>query len=284
MARELKKKSKIFIGLDQTGAVSANGSPRPLPAVAFVMKSPTALHLEVNNLKSFNKKCLREWILNLGGSWESAIVVIDSVLGLPRDIARSNRQGAHRWIWSLFARAAQAPSYGKSSGEQFFQSIYSCSDLSVPARRAEERAGANSVFKNKPAQRNIQTGTFRVWKDLGGNELQWCDIFPFSGLRGSQLRPLVFEGYPSWVWKKYWNESKRDSARCVHLLERYCTHLQISSAQKKILNASADLADAAALAWLGWHLAQTRKLKNLPKRQLQRVLEGEGWILGLDEK
>ena len=53
-----------------------------------------------------------------------------------------------------------------------------------------------SVFKNKPFQKNVQTGTFRIWKDLGSDkEYENFSFWPYE--TESLNKYTVCEAYPS---------------------------------------------------------------------------------------
>jgi hypothetical protein len=134
-------------------------------------------------------------------------------------------------------QAAAHEGVGLKAGEDFFSKYFpeikefSSQDL---IRAAEVELGCLSVFKNKPFQKNVQTGTYRIWSDLGKNgNYKDFNIWPYQNEQG---RAYLCEGYPSHALKMLNNSLK-----------------------KCIKDFSKDHQDAAALAYLGAHVFNKNK-------------------------
>src|SRR5690606_15146623 len=80
---------------------------------------------------------------------------------------------------------------------------------------------ANSVFQSRPYQKNIQTGTYRIWKDLtSGGPTRWANIWPFETERSELLdAPWIFEGFPSLLWREVLGLPTRDLSRLRSAVE-----------------------------------------------------------------
>ena len=187
-------------------------------------------------------------------------------------------------IWKLFQKAAEAPDYGREMGEIFFKAFLK-EKMDAPSRVCEKIANANSIFTTRPFQKNIQTGSFRSWRDLG-KEKKFLNLWPFE-TRSSfdSSKPWIFEGYPSWVWKNLLKTSKRYPKNLKKITSTK-SKIQIKPAkpdQWSLIEKNPDSADAFVLGFLLIHMLREKKLELFPKLP-DLVLQYEGWILGVDTR
>lgn len=242
----------FILGVDQTGAKGVSGKAKKLP---------TSLLYRVNNkwsllsplyLESFDWKSIKELLLskNLNPQQSKTLVVADCVLGLPERIVKN--QDPLTLILKSMRSASSHEGVGLKAGEFFFKKNFpeaqAMTGLEL-TRTLEKKLGCLSVFKNKPFQKNVQTGTYRIWSDLGENEsYNDFNIWPYQNAPG---RAYLCEGYPAYAKK-----SMKDK-------------------NKKFLDGlSSDHQDASALCFLG--LNCFGKVKN--KKSLK-----EGCVLVLEE-
>lgn len=259
-----------FVGVDQTGRATAGGrEAASLPAVSLVPEGD-AYVLHEHALSGLTPRAL-EGLSLPPGDWH---LVVDSVFW------PLGGRGAGR-LWELFAAAArfehQGRRFGRDVAEAFFAQLQPPGPL--PRRACEVAAGANSVFASRPYQRNIQTGTFRVWKDLGTHAEPWLNLWPFAEAAAPGL-PWLYEGYPSLAWKRLFSEvsptgppARRSDALRAWTRARFGNQVRATATTWRALAQDADLADAAVLALAGWEWA---------RQPGPRDREDEGWILGLD--
>ncbi len=123
----------------------------------------------------------REALLDLPGVRDACgegrlRVLVDAVLGLPAAItAQIQRSGASLAGWFEQARVHHERrlglgllARGRDPAEDFFAALLKRAGVSgVPTRECERLSGANSVFIPRPYQKNVQTGTYRIWVELG---------------------------------------------------------------------------------------------------------------------
>jgi hypothetical protein len=144
----------------------------------------------------------------------------------------------------------------------------------LPRRKCELLAGANSIFQLRPYQRNIQTGTFRIWKDLGLEGRAWLNLWPFERAPREDW-PWMFEAFPSLFWREIFGCRSRAPSRVRKTIQERIT---IRCADWKRIEQNADLADAAVLAAGACLLQNDGRLFGKILPQMRR----EGWILGLE--
>lgn len=235
----------IFLGIDQTGAVDRLGHPKPLPACLIEETKIKLFYID-----KFSGETIKKFSPDL--------VCIDCVLGLPTSTGIALREA--------LKLAAKTKNYGRAQAQSFF------SDLAhgkKHTRHVETALNANSVFTVHPFQKNIQTGTFRFWKEMGLEQ----DWFYFPALprekAGAQKIPIV-EGYPSYYWKLLLKQKNRQPLKILEILKVTYPKLKITEAHKKLLIKDSNLADALVLA------LAAQKFKN----DIHRKKSPEGWILG----
>lgn len=173
--------------------------------------------------------------------------------------------------------------FGRTSAEQFFDEILR-GGKTIPTRLCEELARANSVFRSRPFQKNIQTGTYRLWRDLATDpHFRDWRIWPYSK---TQSKFTLFEGYPSLMWRQVGGVNSRAPEKLGRILKHY--GVRTTPEQLRAIRANSDLADAAMLALGGWVLWQKNQLFEpfqgfFESDEFRRRACTEGWIAGLQE-
>lgn len=247
-------KSWLFVGIDQTGAIQKNGTPKPLPACFIRKHRPHFFYLP-----ALEKEILTQ--TTQLKAHEEILIGLDCVIGLPETVPGSPREAMHKTL--------DFPGYGRSVATEFFAQL---SPDAKPRRKIEIQLGANSIFQEKPFQKNIQTGTFRCWKELAQSADNFC--FPaIENISSLQLSPAlkVFEGYPSFSWKTLLKLKTRDVSQLPTALQQYFPKIIWEDQHQDAVEKDANLADAFVLA-----LAISQETE----RALTIPASKEGWILG----
>ena len=280
MASLSKHESRFFVGVDQKGSVIRSGprtgQPTPLP---FALVRPSrdrrfkyqlrvsdnskrALdfeHFKPQSLESRLNSIDPELKLSMGA------FLIDCVLGLPQDLLHKGclakfletakpQPSSAELMGFLFSLASAFPRdegpalYGRAAASAFFRSTFP-EVYPHPARRqCEIRLKANSLFLERPYQKNIQTGTFRFWREIGESlkdEPCWFHLWPHNTEKNSDL-PLIGEGYPSALWKLNIGKSRSEPEQLVSWLKS--ERFDFKAIDEDILMTKPDWADAAILA------------------------------------
>ena len=283
---------KTIIGVDQTGAAIRNGTQaKPLPLVVGFRKKNTWSFLtewkkQKITLSSMNPVEITQLFDEIGLPliWEDTVLVLDCVLGLPRLVTKPLSQVD---IWKFFSQASQFKSpngqFGRKSAEEFFKKIWSQKTNPIPKRTCEVWSKSNSVFQSRPYQKNIQTGTFRLWKELGHPKEPWAQIWPYdlaqskSPIKG----PWIFEGYPSLIWKKLLLCPHRDLRLLKQSVYQRMEGIELDT--WRTVENRPDHADAFVLAWGAAYLESVHRLwVPFPGFQDEMKKLQEGWIMGLD--
>lgn len=249
-----------FIGVDQTGAVGRDGRCKPLQA-ALLQKAGGRFELSPFQLRELSFK---EFTRHPSSPQDprNYTWVIDCVLGLPSGFPE---------LRQVLELAAQTTQNGRQAAQDFFESLLAGSTWKViPARKVELLVGANSVFRNKPFQRNIQTGTFRIWKELGADP-DWFTLAGHEPRSGN--RSWLIEGYPSFAWQQLFSVKKRSPQDFRVLLKNRFPDLHISKSNLTHFMNSTDACDAAVLA-----LQAATQEESVA--YYSQSLAPEGWILG----
>lgn len=235
----------IFLGIDQTGAVDRLGKPKPLPACL----------IKNNSVNLFYLDHFSEHIQKL----KPDLVCIDCVLGLPVTTQVSLREAiAQTKAYEKFGRAAAQDFFAKLGGG------------TKHTRSVEVKLKANSVFTVHPFQKNIQTGTYRFWKEMADSpDWFYLPALPHEKKSKSNKIPVV-EGYPSYYWKTLLKKNHRSPKELLEILKSTYPKLVFLKADIKLLEKDENLADALLLA------LAAREFKN----DLNRKSHPEGWILG----
>jgi hypothetical protein len=261
----MSKTYQVYIGIDQTGAVTAAGNPKPLFASIYVPKTKV-LHTNIR-LSSAKPSTIRATIADLGlATTGSIFVAADSVFGLPASLNVP-------WI-EIFRRSQDFQFAGRTHGAKtahaFFNSFLPPKGQFKPQRLIEKMTNANSVFNLVPYQRNIGCGSYRIIRDLGA-EMNAFRIWPFQRLATNKIS--LAESYPSLIWKVIFGHSNRKAQALIE--NRLFKKLVANRASHRDENAE----DASALA-LGSYIF-TQHNKALSYRLPQAIREHEGWILGV---
>lgn len=246
-----------YLGVDQTGAINTRGEPKPLPSCLIIGNQIRPFYL-----KKFNQHSLSEVLSP--GEFINLKICMDCVLGLPKEL---------KLPWRMaIQKASEIKTYGRAPAQSFFREILSERKIKhIPTRQVEALCRANSVFQERPFQKNIQTGTFRFWKEMA-LEPHWFYVPRLSGEKKySRSRIPIMEGYPSLAWRLLFGVNRREPENLFRHLKTHFPEMRFSPVQLKLFQSDANLADAAVLALLA------RKLMN---QELSGPATQEGWILG----
>lgn len=273
---------QVFLGIDQTGAVipgSGGMRARPLHWAALMSSGDDAprLLLPSSRLRRLHLTEIESGMESMGirtnDTELSVAVLLDCVLGLP--------EKSVRWIDALDELARVPEEFGRLPAGRFFSSLLGSPHM-IPTRLCEEWARANSVFRDKPYQKNIQTGTYRLWRDLVTDPRrdEWT-IWPHSR---TPARFTLFEGYPSLMWREVAKRPSRDPKSLAGWLRSL--KIRFTQADARSFSTDADLADSVMLAVSGWLLHSSKKLlEPFPGFFESEVFllrgQHEGWIAGL---
>lgn len=252
------KDFEIFLGIDQTGAVTPQGVPRPLPISIIDGRTAKPRVYVQKSIPSLSHASLREVLLSCLPDFqnERVLVCVDSVLGLPQSLRVRPR--------TLLQKSKDFHFNNKTHGalvaHQFFQQFLRSDSL--PERLVERKVGANSVFKLTPYQKNIGCGTYRILRDLA-QDTSWFSIWPYD-TRTTQF--TVAEGYPSYFWKHFLGAPSRN----LSFLAKKFRNLKFENI---------DQADSFVLAWGAMKCAPMMSQTKLDTRKSY-----EGWILGVPDE
>lgn len=247
-------KIKIFIGIDQTGAVNHKGEPKHLNvSLIDLRKKPIYLTgLKLTELSFTNvRRLIDENIPQIND--DKVLICVDTVFGLPqalkakpREIMQQAKKFSHN-----------KKNYGADTAYNFFNQFLISKDK--PERTVENLVKANSVFNLKPYQKNIGCGSFRIIKNLA-QDPTWFSLWPFEKL---DKQFVIAEGYPSYFWRTEFKCARRD----LNYLSRKF---------KKLNFANLDQADSFVLAY-----GASKSLVQLSTFKLNKKIQHEGWILGV---
>lgn len=244
-------KNSIYLGIDQTGAVDKNGFPKPLPACLIENRSVHFFYLKSLSQNEIKKQLDKKDLRNL-------LICADCVFGLPVNL---------KFSWSQALQALENfAGYGRKPAQDYFRHL---GQGEILRRKIETACSANSVFQEIPFQKNIQTGTFRIWKELSLNPQDFY-IPALEKARFKDQIPL-FEGYPSYSWKLIFSSKQRCPEDLSALIKLNIPDLDWTATHQNLVNKDKNLADAFLLA-LTMMKFETEALKQCP--------DPEGWILG----
>lgn len=284
-----------FVGIDQTGAALSQGRrARPLEC-AVLHQAPGSRHsrrwqLTSHRLPSLDSESLHTLFreLKLGHLAHSQVaLIVDCVVGLASGISTREPWELMRrtHLPALSAAGVPYPKFGRASAEAYFAGILGemAPTSPLPRRQCEVLASANSVFLTRPFQKNIQTGTYRIWKDLSTGEDQWLNFWPFQDVAKARQLSWFFEAYPSLVWREVFGVRTRDLKQLRGAVEKTMqpeVKIEIKSWPELLKNA--DAADAAVLALGALKLHHEKRLMEPYPGFLENPLRlTEGWIMGL---
>ncbi|MBM4304643.1 MAG: hypothetical protein FJ112_10005 [Deltaproteobacteria bacterium] len=286
-----------FLGIDQTGAATAQGQrAKPLKA-CLIKKTKTKwrvfTHLDSRplSIESLTLSSLKTFLRHFDLRWPvpGLAIIADCVLGIPDvlPIEEDLRTNNFVPVWNLLNQAHdfeyQNAKYGREVAEKFFSRFLSGS-IQIPKRQCEIVSGSNSLFTNRPFQKNIQTGSYRIWKDLTQNSKnQWLNIWPFNSPKNFDPKaPWLFESYPSLMWKEILGIRGRNSKKLIGKLQTKRFQSTFLFDSFSALSSDPDLCDALVLALSGAILQEEKHLITpFPKFWEMPCLRQEGWICGL---
>jgi hypothetical protein len=197
----------FLLACDQTGAKDSRGLPKPLPAAVVQLQFNPFLIEEVACLslaQLLPPQQLKDISINpLTQVW----YILDTVLGLPKTCGRV----VDHELFMAAKEYRHKHGLGLQAAHQFFQSLLpkreetKISEPPIhPRRRIEEELKAQSVFALTPYQRNIASGTYRIWSELADwnplNYRIWPDSLPDD--ESTHPRVTLVEAYPSAIWSK----------------------------------------------------------------------------------
>ena len=240
----------IYIGMDQTGAIDRKKNPKALPTCLLDGKLTQLFYLDTFNIESI-KKLFPNLIE------KNTVICIDCVMGLPLSLKVKWR--------SALKRTLKIDGYGRKAASEYFMEL-GCG--LKPRREIEIKCQANSVFNEHPFQKNIQTGTFRFWKEMALNP-DWFYAPAIESPIKNKMIP-IYEGYPSLSWKILFGVKNREPQNLASLIRKHYPKIQWNQRLQKMIQQDPNLADAFVLAL-------TAKFINDADTQ---PIHKEGWILG----
>ncbi len=239
------------MGIDQTGAVDRKGRPRPLPGCFIRNKRVVFV-----SLAEFSKKEILAKVQPAED--EEVIICVDCVLGLPKRLKLTWR--------NALKLLKKFDGYGMQVARNYFREI---GKGKVLRRGIEISCNANSVFKEKPFQKNIQTGTYRIWKDISVSEADFFAPALEKHQRPAQIK--IFEGYPSLSWRILFNSPTRQPRELSKFIKIQKTPIIWTEEHQEKVNHDPNYADAFVLAMT---------MKKFRTAALLTKADTEGWILG----
>ena len=320
-----EQSTKAYLGVDQTGAVikrSGGSVYRPLPAVIALPGNTRTIqilvasrHQKQSGLVAFEPAEIVALVEPYFEVPRDILVLADCVFGLPSNMRRGNAS-----LRQLMERAATHDSaasepLGRQRSAAFFRNILKefrpdrHGDEKWPLRRCEQLASSNSVFQELPFQKNIQSGTYRIWCDLGRSLRKTnCHAVRFwphdftTGHHASDTNEArnmraagagqimtIAEGYPSLYWKTYFGARTRRPEDLQILATAALKNLgwSLTCPHWEAITNDPNTADAAVLALAAFIMQSSSEL-------FQRSLscgpnssaavfhaDFEGWIAGV---
>ncbi len=190
-----------IIGVDQTGRVDARNRPAKLPYVALRRKSDGTYRWHLPKSRREYLPALSVPVLRSHFPTGRILVAVDCVLGLPGDLTPDLKS-----LWYLMKKAALLRRRAANRevrisklAEKFFSSVLTENPGTPLLRREEIVLRAQTVFSPVPYQRNIQSGTFRIWSELASTPEGDVDFHVFGYPGRKNLDVILWEGYPSAV-------------------------------------------------------------------------------------
>lgn len=250
-----KDQFSVFIGIDQTGAVQKNGLPKPLPMAVIYKKNRKTLIFNNLVIDHLNHDSILKTLSHLIPNFlnEDVLICVDAAIGLPKELKKS----PHYLLKKIKNYSHKEQCYGLKTAHSFFTQFLKTQI--EPKRKVEVLAGANSVFKLHPFQKNIGCGSYRILKDLSLDD-SWFNLWPFEY---KQKQFTIAEGYPSFYWKSLLKSSSRN----IEFLKKNFPNIHFKNK---------DHADSFVLAYAASQLYKKLTINDDFAFQ-------EGWILGFPE-
>jgi hypothetical protein len=247
-----------YLGIDQTGAIDLQGKPRPLPACLLEQE-----RIHFFDLPAFQRSALAPFFSSIGTKKKAPplLIGLDCVLGLAEEVGVGWREALRSTL--------KLPGYGRKPAKQYFKTL---AHETKPRRKVEILCQAQSVFSEYPFQKNIQTGTFRFWKEMAQDE-NWFFAPLVEGESKREPGQIpIFEGYPSLGWKLLFGSKTRQPEALGEFLLAYDPALNWSLKEQVRVEKNPNLADALVLALATREFADQELRTQTPN--------AEGWILG----
>ncbi len=253
-----------FIGVDQNGS----GNPLPLARLHLVEGNWA---LECHPLKSFTRESLQT--LNISLKDRPTLISVDCVFWsqFNQNLRNLRNDFKNAYAWRL-----KHGGLGRKIAEDFFKTHRRPPGSKRPI---DLLAKAQSLYSVLPYQRNIQTGTFRIWSDLGESPLDWITLYPWANPK-NPAKPLLVEAYPSHAWRSMFGVKMREP----HLLPKMMRSLlpekiKITAKNETLIKTNPNYADAAVLALHAF--LNFRQLKILSPHERSTLLKN-GYIFGVN--
>jgi len=295
---------RTVLGIDQTGAARKRGTvAKPLPVCLGAQLQPgrwriTAVNQVGNRplqMSGLTPSALNEIRAQSGlpVNHGPLAVVVDAVLGLPESVGCEDMNE----LWEIVSRTQDYSGYGLRVGKRFFSDLLddgnelllqsSKRSLSgFPLRECDRLAKANTVFSPRPFQRNVQTGTYRIWKDLSSQgRNRWFRWWPFeNGGQPSDGEVWLFEGYPGYMRRQFFRAVRKDDDAAALATASLAPVLSIDvdSATIELFRRDRNVEDAALLVFGTLALmARGRLWEPWDGFSHSYAAGAEGWITGL---
>jgi hypothetical protein len=262
-----------IVGIDQTGAVTKNGKPKPL-AATVLWKEQNRLKLDVLDLPALTQKTLETALQHFQLRVVDTLIVADCVFGLPAAFC-----GTVKDARTALRKTNSELGFGRSAASRFFSQLAIMSKIDVrppPKRHIETRLNSNSVFQTHPFQKNIQTGTYRLWKELAADD-SWFSLLPFE--TSDHQKAWICEGYPTFYWQKLLLTQTRQPKNLPKLIRKHFPTVEISKRLQAKAAEDANLADATVLSLAGHFFSKGGQKPYQNWEPPVSLLEG--WILGV---
>jgi len=291
-------KFSYFLGIDQTGAATNQGQKAKPLKVCFAQKErgKWTVHTQTQTKTPLTLPCLSPTSLRLflgkfGVTWPNPklAIIADCVFGMPEEIFPTTPGNTpEENLWNLFSKTLNhrydEALFGLKVSESFF-STFIASNKTPPKRECEKFSGSNSLFTTRPFQKNIQTGSYRIWRDMVCETSKpWLNIWPFVSKENFNGRTAwIFEGYPTFMWKQLLGLPTRNTLALIKLLSSGPFKSRFKFDSFSLLKADPDLSDAAVLALGGVILQDQNKLMTPFKGFWKLTTRSkEGWISGIE--
>lgn len=281
----------VVIGVDQTGAIAERGaSARPLSVAVGLRGDAGKWTIKAGQKGALKLASLaRGDVENLLAQVRAKVplsrvaLMLDCVLGLPESVMPEDGADA---LWRVMTSSAQGDEdgvrFGMARAQKFFDALLPPTE-SLPQRACEVLCGAVSVFQTRPFQKNVQTGTYRIWRDLTSTQPRWVNLWPFES-EPMPDAPWAFEAFPSWMWRNKLGVRTRDRSmlKLAVKMAGKRAGLTFSVDNWELLEADANAADAAVLC-VGAAILQEERRLMVPFEGFQAhpCRRKEGWIAGL---
>ena len=273
-----------WIGIDQTGAALDGG--KKAVSLPVVRVRADGEMLVVQDAEWWETLHFSEQRI---GEGVRTAIVLDCVLGLSVAVQKMHPLAAD--VRKLLEYAASHPKnsgeriYGRDVAAEFFAEFAIEGDS---LRECERMSGAQSVFKTIPWQRNIQTGTWRMWYELGRSIISNAasvKIWPQEA-EAADAQLWLFEAWPTLLWKAWLRQTSRrlesGPQALATMVAEAGLQLRISKDMRGLVLKDANVADSLVMAVSAAVMDHMGVLMNpWPGFGAHPTARTEGWIIGL---